>query len=178
MDKSIFGELTELHVHVGSAVDPPIMWEIAHEQGIKLPTKNYWDFVEMVTIHETKSYEDYLKLYDWTEKIQSSPEALFLGVQNMISGAYRKNNITKIELRFNPILRNRDREKDLLSEVGDLERVDEGLQHAVTNPPGAGPETLSVPSRLSLLRTKRSAVRSGSQQSSYEHPPYLRERRH
>ena len=31
-----FGELTELHVHVGSAADPPIMWEIAQDQGIKL----------------------------------------------------------------------------------------------------------------------------------------------
>ena len=36
-----WGELTELHVHVGSAVDPAIMWEIAHDQGIKLPTRNY-----------------------------------------------------------------------------------------------------------------------------------------
>lgn len=106
-------ELTELHTHIGFGISPTMLWEIAHDQGILLPTKDYWKFVEMVTIHETKTYEDYLKLYDWTEKIQSSPEALFIGVQNMISGAYRKNNITKIELRFNPILRNRDREKDL-----------------------------------------------------------------
>lgn len=106
-------ELTELHTHIGFGISPTMLWEIAHDQGILLPTKNYWDFVKMVTIHESKSYEEYLKLYDWTEKIQSSPEALFQGVQNMISGAYRKNNITKIELRFNPILRNRDREKDL-----------------------------------------------------------------
>jgi len=106
-------ELTELHTHIGFGISPTMLWEIAHDQGILLPTKNYWDFVEMVTIHESKTYEEYLKLYDWTEKIQSSPEALFLGVQNMISGAYRKNNITKIELRFNPILRNRNREKDL-----------------------------------------------------------------
>lgn len=106
-------ELTELHTHIGFGISPTMLWEIAHDQGILLPTKDYWKFVEMVTIHETKTYEEYLKLYDWTERIQSSPEALFLGVQNMISGAYRKNNITKIELRFNPILRNRDREKDL-----------------------------------------------------------------
>lgn len=106
-------ELTELHTHVGFGISPTMLWEIAHDQGILLPTKNYWDFEKMVTIHESKEYEEYLKMYDWTEKIQSSPDSLFIGIQNIISGAYRKNNITKIELRFNPILRNRSGERDL-----------------------------------------------------------------
>ncbi len=106
-------ELTELHTHVGFSVSPTMLWEIAHDQGIRLPTKNYWEFEKMVTIHESKDYEEYLKMYDWTEKIQSSPDALFIGIQNIISGAYRKNNITKTELRFNPILRNRKGERDL-----------------------------------------------------------------
>src|SRR5258708_13078248 len=83
-----------------------MLWEIAHDQGIRLPTKNYWEFERMITIHEAKEYEDYLAMYDWTEKIQSSPEALFTGMQTIISGAYRKNNITKLEIRFTPILRN------------------------------------------------------------------------
>lgn len=106
-------ELTELHTHVGFGISPTMLWEIAHDQGILLPTKNYWEFEKMITIHESKEYEEYLKMYDWTEKIQSSPDGLFVGIQNIISGAYRKNNITKIELRFNPILRNRTRERDL-----------------------------------------------------------------
>ncbi len=106
-------ELTELHTHVGFSISPTMLWEIAHDQGILLPTKNYWEFEKMITIHETKTFEEYLKMYDWTEKIQSSPDGLFLGVQNIISGAYRKNNITKIELRYNPILRNKNRERDL-----------------------------------------------------------------
>src|SRR5215469_7497621 len=29
----------ELHTHLGAAVDPPILWSIAHRQGIRLPTK-------------------------------------------------------------------------------------------------------------------------------------------
>lgn len=106
-------ELTELHTHVGFGISPTMLWEIAHDQGILLPTKNYWEFEKMITIHESKEYEEYLKMYDWTEKIQSSPDGLFIGIQNIISGAYRKNNITKIELRYNPILRNRSRERDL-----------------------------------------------------------------
>jgi adenosine deaminase len=106
-------ELTELHTHVGFGISPTMLWEIAHDQGIRLPTKNYWEFERMITIHESKDYEEYLKMYTWTEKIQSSPDGLFIGIQNVVSGAYRKNNITKIELRFNPILRNQAKERDL-----------------------------------------------------------------
>lgn len=105
--------LTELHTHLGFSISATMLWEIAHDQGIKLPTKNYWDFEKMITMYEAKGYEEYLMMYDWTEKIQSSPEALFTGLQNVISGAYRKNNITKIEIRFNPILRCRQGERDL-----------------------------------------------------------------
>lgn len=106
-------ELAELHTHIGFGISPTMLWELAHDQGILLPTKSYWEFVNMITINERKTYEEYLKLYDWTEKIQSSPESLFYGVQNMISRAYRKNNITLIELRFNPVLRNREKGKNL-----------------------------------------------------------------
>lgn len=105
--------LTELHTHLGFSVSPTMLWEMAHDQGLKLPTKDYWEFEKLVTMYEAKSYEEYLMLYDLTEKIQSSPEALFTATQTAVSGAYRKNNITKLELRFNPILRNRNGERDL-----------------------------------------------------------------
>lgn len=106
-------ELAELHTHLGFCVSPTMLWEIAHDQGLKLPTKNYWEFEKLVTMYESKEYEEYLMLYDLTEKIQSSPEALFTAAETAISGAYRKNNITKLEIRFNPILRSRNGERDL-----------------------------------------------------------------
>jgi adenosine deaminase len=106
-------ELTEQHTHLGFSVSPTMLWEIAHNQGLKLPTKDYWEFEKMVTMYETKPYEEYLLLYDLTEKIQSSPEALFTAAETSVSGAYRKNNITTLELRFNPILRARGGERDL-----------------------------------------------------------------
>lgn len=106
-------ELAELHTHLGFTVSPTMLWEIAHDQGLKLPTKNYWEFERMVTMYKTKPYEEYLALYDLTEKIQSSPEALFTAAETSVSGAYRKNNITVLELRFNPILRARGGERDL-----------------------------------------------------------------
>lgn len=111
--KSQFGELTELHVHIGSAVDPAIMWEIAHDQGIKLPTKNYWEFARLITVAGKTTYQKYLDLFEWTELIQSSPEAIEKSVYSIASGAYRKNNITTLEIRFNPMKRNRGGERDL-----------------------------------------------------------------
>ena len=105
--------LTELHTHLGFSVSATMLWEIAHDQGLKLPTKDYWEFEKLVTIYDTKDYEEYLVMYDLTEKIQSSPEALFTAAQTAVSGAYRKNNITTLELRFNPILRSRNGERDL-----------------------------------------------------------------
>jgi adenosine deaminase len=108
-------KLAELHVHLGSSVDPAVMWEIAHAQGIKLPTKDYWRFVDMVTVNprKVKSFEDYLEMFKWTELIQSSPLAIEQSVYHTIAGAYRKNNITLLELRFNPMKRNRGGEQDL-----------------------------------------------------------------
>ena len=107
--------LAELHCHLGSAVTPAIMWGIAHEQGIKLPTKDYWQFREMITASPTRdhSFDGYLGLFHWTELIQSSPLAMERSVYEVVGGAYRKNNITTMELRFNPMKRNRGGEQDL-----------------------------------------------------------------
>ncbi len=108
-------ELTELHVHLGGAVDPAAMWGIAHAQGIRLPTKDYWEFVNLITMKKgaRKSFEEFLALYHWTELIQSSPIAVEESVYQVVGGAYRKANITTLELRYNPMKRNRGGEQDL-----------------------------------------------------------------
>ena len=106
--------LAELHCHLGGAVTPAIMWGIAHSQGIKLPTKDYWEFRDMITVSKrTQSFDGYLQLFHWTELIQSSPLAVERAVYEVVGGAYRKNNVTTMELRFNPMKRNRGGEQDL-----------------------------------------------------------------
>ncbi|GAC1455624.1 MAG: adenosine deaminase [Candidatus Limnocylindrales bacterium] len=122
-------------MHLGGAVDPAAMWGIAHAQGIRLPTKDYWEFVDLITVHpkRRKSFEDFLALYHWTELIQSSPIALEQSVYAVIGGAYRKANITTLELRFNPLKRNRGGEQDLdhiiMAAVRGLDRA--GLEYPV-----------------------------------------------
>ncbi|MGD0862604.1 MAG: adenosine deaminase [Candidatus Limnocylindrales bacterium] len=107
--------LAELHCHLGGAVTPAVMWGIAHSQGIRLPTKDYWEFRDMITASPSRghSFEGYLELFHWTELIQSSPLAMERSVYEVVGGAYRKNHVTTVELRFNPMKRNRGGEQDL-----------------------------------------------------------------
>jgi adenosine deaminase len=107
--------LAELHCHLGGAVTPAVMWGIAHSQGIKLPTKDYWEFRDIITASPSRghSFDGYLQLFHWTELIQSSPLAVERSVYEVVGGAYRKNNVTTTELRFNPMKRNRGGEQDL-----------------------------------------------------------------
>jgi adenosine deaminase len=107
--------LAELHTHLGGSVDAAVMWTLAHEQGIALPVKGYWDFVDLISV-EPRGVEGLPQLdaiYKWTELIQSSPLAVERSVHGAIGGAYRKQNITTLELRFNPMKRNRGGERDL-----------------------------------------------------------------
>jgi len=109
-------ELIDLHIHVGGAVAPHILWSIAHQQGFKLPVKDYFEFVELITSRPGKvgSLDDYLKiLHTWTEKIQSSPSAIERSVYEVIGKEYRGSRVTQMELRFNPMKRNLNSELDL-----------------------------------------------------------------
>jgi adenosine deaminase len=108
--------LAELHTHLGGSVDPAVMWTLAHEQGIALPVKDYWDFEDLVSVDPSDGVHGLGQLdaiYKWTELIQSSPLAVERSVHGAIGGAYRNQNITTLELRFNPMKRNRGGERDL-----------------------------------------------------------------
>jgi adenosine deaminase len=97
-------------------VSSDILWSLAHEQGIALPVKDYWEFDRLVTIADPRGVADLNALdaiYHWTELIQSSPIAVERSVHAAIGGAYRSQGITTLELRFNPMKRNRGGERDL-----------------------------------------------------------------
>jgi adenosine deaminase len=108
--------LAELHTHLGGSVSSDILWSLAHQQGIALPVKDYWDFKRLVTVSDPRGVPDLDALdqiYHWTELIQSSPAAVEISVHGAIGGAYRSQGITTLELRFNPMKRNRGGERDL-----------------------------------------------------------------
>ena len=126
--------LAELHTHLGGSVSSDILWTLAHEQGIALPVKDYWEFDRLVTVSDPRGVPDLNALdaiYHWTELIQSSPIAVEQSVHGAIGGAYRSQGITTLELRFNPMKRNRGGERDLdhiiLAAVRGLDRA--GLEY-------------------------------------------------
>src|SRR5919107_2160050 len=110
------GGLAELHTHLGGSGAADIMWSLAHEQGIALATRDYWEFERTVTVSDPRGVADLDELdriYHLTELIQSSPIAVERSVHAAIGGAYRSQGITTLELRFNPMKRNRGGERDL-----------------------------------------------------------------
>ncbi len=122
--------LAELHTHLGGSVASDILWSLAHEQGIALPVKDYWAFDALVTVSDPRGVENLDALdaiYHWVELIQSSPLAVERSVHGAIGGAYRSQGITTLELRFNPMKRNRGGERDLdhiiLAAVRGLDRA-------------------------------------------------------
>jgi len=122
--------LAELHTHLGGSVASEILWSLAHEQGIALPVKDFWEFDRLVTVSDPRGVANLDALdaiYHWTELIQSSPIAVERSVHAAIGGAYRSQGITTLELRFNPMKRNRGGERDLdhiiLAAVRGLDRA-------------------------------------------------------
>jgi adenosine deaminase len=110
------GGLAELHTHLGGSVASDILWHLAHEQGIALPVKDFWEFEALVTVSDPRGVtglDELDQIYHWTELIQSSPLAVERSVHGAIGGAYRSQGITTLELRFNPMKRNRGGERDL-----------------------------------------------------------------
>ena len=52
---------------------------MAHEQGIRLPSKDYWDFVDLIGVsrpNKVTNLAEYDQIFRWTELIQSSPLAI------------------------------------------------------------------------------------------------------
>ena len=114
--------LADLHVHLGATTSPHFLWELAHHQGMRLPEKDYWRFINLIRITKKLDSKDYLKKvgskkqespFVLSHRIQSSPYAIEECVHTAIAGAYRQSGITLIELRFNPIFRSHNGEYDL-----------------------------------------------------------------
>ena len=114
-------ELPDLHIHLGGAVSPHVLWEIAHDHGFKLPVKSFWEFRDLIYADPDRvtSLDDYIEImHRWTERIQSSPAAIEQSVYAVIGKEYRSSRVSTIEIRFNPMKRNLGGERDLDHIIG------------------------------------------------------------
>ncbi len=109
--------LAELHAHLSTSISPTIYWQIAHDQGFKLPKRDYHEFIDYITLSLNKK----MKLREYFDKIyhpllnplSSGTYAVETATFENISGAYRANNITLVELRNNPMKHNHEGQEDL-----------------------------------------------------------------
>src|SRR3954466_15226339 len=95
--------LAELHTHLGGSVAPEILWSLAHEQGIALPVKDFWEFDRLVTVDPrgVENLDALDAIYHWTELIQSSPIAVESTNHGAIADASRSQGNTTRALRTN-----------------------------------------------------------------------------
>ena len=119
-------------------MDSATMWELAHEQGIKLPFSDFFEFEAATNVSEgTDGLDGLNKVYHFTELIQSSPEGVQRATYQALAHAYRTQRITQHEIRFNPAKRNRGGERDLdaiiLAAIHGMDRatVDYGIQAGI-----------------------------------------------
>lgn len=108
--------LAELHAHLGSSIEPSVLWQIAHNLGMKLPKDEYGEFRRFVTLSPERQMrlDEYLRevYHPILDKLSSGTHAVEAAVYNTMSGAYR-NGITTIEVRTNPMKHNLNAEVDL-----------------------------------------------------------------
>ena len=107
-------ELVDLHIHVGAAVAPHVLWSIAHDQGFKLPVKNYFEFVELVTARagQRPGLEDYLEImHPGRRRFRARPRPSSARSTRSSARSTAGSRVTQIELRFNPMKRNLDGER-------------------------------------------------------------------
>lgn len=113
----LFCNLADLHAHIGTSIPPSVYWHIAQSEGYKLSKRDYHEFVDLIVLSPSRksTLKEYLDsvYHPILDKLSSGSLAVEKGVYETISGAYRSNNITLLELRGNPMKHNKDGEVDL-----------------------------------------------------------------
>ena len=106
---------SDLHCHLGGATPTSILKELAYENNLEYNKLSYSEFSSII-LNKTdcnNEFLGYLKRYDMIQDITSNPTAIEYSVYHAISEAYLKHNIDLIELKFNPMLRNKGGYYDL-----------------------------------------------------------------
>ncbi|MFA5136054.1 MAG: adenosine deaminase [Patescibacteria group bacterium] len=117
LNGGLFCNLADLHAHIAPSIPPSVYWHIAQSEGYKLSKRDYHDFVNLLVLSPEKktTLRTYLdKVYHpILDKLSSGSIALEKCTYETMSGAYRANNITLLELRGNPMKHNKEGEVDL-----------------------------------------------------------------
>lgn len=109
--------IAELHAHLGASISAATLWQIAHDQGIKLPKRDFAEFRQYITLspERKRSLNSYFKhiYHPLLDPLSSGVHAVERATYQTMAGAYREGGITLIELRNNPMKHNGNAHYDL-----------------------------------------------------------------
>ena len=95
---------TDLHLHLDGSLRPRTVWDLAQDQGVKLPAKTPGELArKLVAGPQVKSLGDYLKTFDITLSVLQVPEALER-VSYELAEDCAAENVRHMEVRYSPIL--------------------------------------------------------------------------
>lgn len=110
-------ELVELHAHISASIPTSVLWSIAHAEGMKLATKDFWEFENKIvlSLERKTTLREYLDtvLHPILDPLSSGTYAVEKAVHETLGGAYRSSNIIIYELRLNPMKHNSGGQQDL-----------------------------------------------------------------
>src|SRR5688572_6537702 len=85
--------LAELHSHLGTSISPAVLWQIAHDGGIKLPKKEFSEFKEYIQLSVERRMplnEYFTKIYHPVlDRLSSGVQAVEQATYQTMAGAYR-----------------------------------------------------------------------------------------
>lgn len=91
------GGVTEQHVHLGGSVSIYRLWEMGQLQGIR-GLSNYETFVNEAhrRPENSGSLDQYLRIFDLVEAIQSGPQSLRESIHVAVNGAFRTGGMRRL----------------------------------------------------------------------------------
>lgn len=89
--------VTEQHVHLGGSVSIYRLWEMGQIRGIR-GLGNYEDFIRQAHLRPDSihSLDEYLRIFDLVEAIQSGPQSLRESIHVAVNGAFRTGGMRRL----------------------------------------------------------------------------------
>jgi adenosine deaminase len=99
----------ELHCHLDGSLRPRTVLELAHEQGVKLPTTHLGELTRLLQAGKrTRNLADYLKIFDYTLAVMQHKDALYRTAFELVEDCAAET-VRHLEVRYSPILHRKKR---------------------------------------------------------------------